>query len=295
MTEFEGYGPRIGRIGLKCEAPVLEICFDVEETYPNGDKLPGIWITEPVIDDDGNALGRTYTDVYPNSEYEDPQGDEALYYGGCYYREGMGYADPADREKRIDCFKATEILYRHAAGKGNAVANLCLGYVYSYDRCEGRYWVDPMTLNTNEDYKRPYPREQRAFECLSLAAEAGIPEACYKLGDLHKHGTGCDADAGAAFRWYTKASEYASHTHREEPVILGSIALRLASCYEEGLGCEQSFEQALAWYGHAVQGLEAAVETGETWYGRALAGARSGLKRCKQEVSYTDHTSHANF
>lgn len=261
-------------------APVFAPEFDEEEQYPNGDKLPGLWITAPIQDREGNPAGRNC--IYLYSPAFDPGGEDALYYGGCYYDEGMGYTDPADRGKRLDCFRAAELLYRHSAGKGNAVANLCLGYVYSYDRCEGNYWVDPLTLDTAEDYERPYPREERAFECLSAAAEAGIPEACYKLGDLYKHGTGCEPSAAEAFRWYVRASELAV---RERPVILGSVALRLAGCYEEGLGCEQSFERALEWYKKAVSGLEFAVEAGETWYGKALSGARAGAKRCQQEMT----------
>ena len=78
-----------------------------------------------------------------------------------------------------------------------------------------------------------------------------------------------------------RASELAV---REQPVILGSIALRLAGCYEEGLGCGQDFERALEWYKKAVSGLEVAVDNGEVWYEKALAGARAGVKRCLQEV-----------
>ena len=123
---------------------------------------------------------------------------------------------------------------------------------------------------------------ERAFECLSEAAEADIPEACYKLGDLYKHGTGCESNATEAFRWYVRASELAT---RERPVILGSIALRLAGCYEEGFGCTLDFSKALEWYKKAAAGLEFAVENGETWYEKALAGARAGVKRCQQEVA----------
>ena len=207
--------------------------------------------------------------------------EDALYYGALHYNEGMGYTDSADHDKRIDCFRAAEVFYRHSAGRGNEVASLCLGYVYSYDRCEGDYWVDPMALET-EDYRRSYPREERAFECFKVAAEAGIPEACYKLGDMYKHGTGCDPNAAEAFRWYVRASELSA---RERPVILGSVALRLAGCYEEGLGCAQSFERALEWYEKAVSGLEFAVDNGEVWYEKALSGARAGAKRCLQEIA----------
>jgi TPR repeat protein len=272
-------------------APVLELIFESKTTYPNGDKLPGVWITEPIKGFDGGYRKRTYVmqypvpsfydKLYPGADPDDEGGEIALYYGSGYYDEGMSYTDAADHEKRVDCFRAAELLYRHAAGRGNAIANLCLGYVYSYDRCEGRYWVDPMTLETEEDYRRPYPREERAFECLRIAAEADIAEACYKLGDLYKHGTGCDPDATEAFRWYVRASELSAH---ERPVILGSVALRLAGCYEDGLGCTLDFTRALEWYQRAVNALEVAVDNGATWYEKALAGARAGVKRCRQEV-----------
>ena len=209
--------------------------------------------------------------------------ENALYYGSLHYNEGMGYTDPADREKRIECFQAAEALYRCAAGKGSADANLYLGYVYSYDRCEGRYWLDP-TMPAVDGRWGAYPREERAFECFSLAAEAGIAEACYKLGDLYKHGVGCEPDAEAAYRWYSRASELAAQGS-EPPAVLGSIALRLAGCFEEDFGCAQSFSCALQMYQHAVAALETAVDNGDVWYEKALAGARAGVKRCKQEIA----------
>ena len=281
-----------GTYWIHRDDPVFEVDFSRETEYPNGDKLPAIWVTEPILDDEGGYDGRTYIMVYPVPSFYDEfypgtdPGDEdgsiALHYGGCYYDEGMGYTDPADREKRVDCFRAAEVLYRHSAGRGNALASMCLGYVYSYDRCEGRYWVDPMTLETEEDYRRPYPREERAFECFSIAAEAGIPEACYKLGDLYRDGIGCDPDASSAYSWYLRASQLA--LDGDTPVVLGSIALRLAECFEEGFGCEQSFSCALQMYRHAADALEFAAENGEPWYEKALASSRAGIKRCMQEV-----------
>lgn len=268
--------------------PVFEVSYEHKTDYPNGDRLPSISITEPIFGHDGGYDGRTYMLSYPYWDHDfpfpghdDENGEDALYYGGRYYDEGMGYTDSLDHDKRIDCFRAAEVLYRHAAGRGNAAASMCLGYVYSYDRCEGYYWRDPMTLETTEDYTRPYPREKRAFECFAAAAEAGIAEACYKLGDMYKHGIGCNPDAAEAFRWYARASELSAN---EKPVILGSVALRLASCYEEGFGCGQDFGRALEWYRKAVAGLEFAVEHGDTWYEKSFAEARAGEKRCLQEV-----------
>lgn len=237
-----------------------------------------------MIDPNGDkAWGTNWDHQFPFPGHDDEDGEDALYYGGCYYDEGMGYSDPADHDKRIECFKAAEVFYRHAAGRGNAVASMCLGYVYSYDRCEGDYWCDPKTLKSDEDYKQPFPREQRAFQCFAVAAEAGIAEACYKLGDMHKHGIGCEPDAASAYDCYVRAAKLTSDG--ESPVVLGSIALRLADCYEEGFGCEQSFSCALQKYRDAIAALEVAVEHGETWYEKSLAGARAGEKRCLQEVA----------
>lgn len=208
---------------------------------------------------------------------DDPDGEEALWEGGERYEEAMSIADPAKHLVRIRLFQAAEQLYLQAAERGNAYASLCLGYVYSYDRCEGSYWRED-----SEEYNQPYPREERAFECFSVAAEAGIPEACYKLGDMYKNGVGCDPDAVSAYEWYIRASKLAMDG--EDPVILGSIALRLAECFEEGFGCDQDFSCALQMYQHAVRALGVAVESGETWYEKALVSARAGVKRCKQEL-----------
>lgn len=266
-------------------APVLAPDFSDMKTYPNGDVLPSIWVTVPVVDENEDYIGRTcimkYPSPYDDGYSEDTYGWDALYYGGGYVDEGMSYADAADHDKRIDCFKAAEILYRHSEGRGNVVASMCLGYLYSYNRCEGDFYVDPSTSKTSEGRNRPYPREERAFECFRVGAEADICEACYKLGDQYKNGVGCEPNAAEAFRWYVRASEL---MESERPVILGSVALRLGTCYEDGFGCELDFARALEWYRKAVEGLEIAVEHGEVWYTKALANARAGVKRCAQEV-----------
>ena len=208
---------------------------------------------------------------------EDPNGEEALWEGGGYYEEGMSLTDPCDREERIRRFQAAEQLYLQAAERGNAVASMCLGYVYSYDRCEGRYF-----RRTYAEYGAPYPREERAFECFAKAAEAGICEACYKLGDMYKRGIGCEPDAQSAFEWYKRASK---SLEGESPVVMGSVALRLGECYEEGIGGPVRFGHALVWYSKAVDCLSVAVDAGEDWYEKALASARAGVKRCEQETA----------
>lgn len=189
-----------------CSAKTVPV-FEVDQRwYDTADPLPGIWITQRVQGRGKACSDRTYVMLYSWDDLSDPDGSIALSFGADYYLEAMGYSEAADRQARIECFQAAEILYLHAASKGNVNAYLNLGYVYSYDRCEGRYFVD---RRHSEDVSggAPYPREQRAFECFEFAAKSGDAEACYKLGDLYKRGVGCEPDAAEALRWYMRASE----------------------------------------------------------------------------------------
>ena len=77
-------------------------------------------------------------DECTTADISDPDGSIVLGLGGIYYEEGMHYTAASERQKRVDCFRAAGILYRHATGRGNAIGWLCLGYVYAYDRCEGK-------------------------------------------------------------------------------------------------------------------------------------------------------------
>lgn len=267
-------------VKLRHDCNAYELIFEDFTTYGNGDKLPGIWVTSAVYDSDNNYLGHTC--IMPYTGSDDLDGEDALFYGGGLYDDGMRLADPAFAEARLDCFKAAELLYRHAAGKGNPLANLCLGYVYYYDRCQGGYWRNLDELETNEDYRRPYPREERAFECFKAAADAGLAEAWYKLGDACRNGVGCDIDEAEAFNCYKMAAE---SDEGLAPYLAGSIALRLAGCLEEGLGCEHDFKRALECYERAERFLDAAVSSGDWYYKGALRGARDGIVRCKQEIA----------
>ncbi len=177
-----------------------------------------------------------------------------------------------EHDLRVDCFRAAELLYLHAADHGNTVAYANLGYVYSYDRCEGLYWdAKPET---------PYPTEQRAFECYSVAANKGDPESMYKVGDLLLSGRGCEPDAKRAYGLFLQSYELG----KGEPVVWGSAAFRLGQCHEEATGCEQSFELALQWYRLAVTGLDIAVNSGDWFYEKVLAAAKKKVARIEQEL-----------
>ena len=259
--------------------------FKIDRTWHDGDDpLPAIWTTMPLFDENDEPAGRMYDSRYPWDDDPDPEGDGATFLGARYYNEAMSYAAPEDRETRIECFRAAEILYLHGAAKGNVIAYANLGYVYSYDRCEGRYFVDTRHAENANGSSKPYPREERAFECFSYAAKHDDAEACYKLGDMLKRGTGCEANPAEALRWYMRAYELKDG---EPPHVWGSIALRLADAYENAYGCELDLEKALEWYKKAEAGLDIGVRSGATFYNKTLANVRAAIKRLEQELDGT--------
>ncbi len=206
----------------------------------------------------------------------DPDGSIALSKGARFYEKGMSITSPDKREERIACFQTAEELFLRAVEYGNAYASLYLGYLYSYDRCEGSY------LQNKLDNDGSFPREARAYESFLIAANAGLCEGCYKLGDMYRYGIGCTQDAENAFNWYMKAMRNPQQLY--SPVLAGSIMLRLGECYEDALGCEKNLLFATVMYKNAVEQLEKAVDAGDSWYEKALAHARAGAKRCNQET-----------
>lgn len=329
--------------------------------YPSGIELPCVGLsTAEVFDEKGQCIKRESLGQYPGSKKywrmlfadeerikrkdflecseavtdidvfdPDPFGEIALEWGGRFYDEGMECVDVGDASRRLACFASAEILYLHSRERGNPYASLCLGYVYSYDRCFGRYfehWYrtfsefrmqfalpfddagekDPIPINfwfsirTNEVWRRVSLRDratgrelspdevdvwrkEQAAICYKEAADAGIPEAMYKYGDCLQQGVGVRKDVEEAFRWYRKALRYIDS---ERAAVAGSIAFRLAKCYEEGVGCQASIPDSCEAYGLAVEQLEDAVDNGDWYYQKVLARAREGLARTTQLLSF---------
>lgn len=278
MTRYDGEELAPG-MALSHDANIYELIFEDITSYENGDELPGIWVTSAVYDSDNHYLGHTYE--LPYVAADDLDGENALFYGGGLYDDGMMLADPEHASARLDCFRAAELLYRHAAGKGNAMGYLCLGYVYYYDRCKGNYWRNLDGFETDEDRLQAYPHEELAFTCFEIAAADGLAEAFYKLGDAYKNGVGREVNVRQAYRCYATA---ATATDPQAPYLTGSIALRLAECLEEGIGCEHDFVRALEEYERAERFLDLAVRAGDWYYKRARDDARDGVARCEQEL-----------
>jgi len=75
------------------------------------------------------------------------------------------------------------------------------------------------------------------------AADKGYAAAEHSLGVLYETGTGVPADNAAAAQWYRKAAEQG----------FAPAQFSLGLCYVHGKGVPQDFAQALAWYGKAAQ------------------------------------------
>lgn len=261
----------------RSEAPVFEV--DRRGTE-QGERLPRIWVTEPAFDRaTGQRCGRSFVGAYPSDP--DRGGWRALDLGSRYFAEGLGYGSAsqgADARLRIDCFRAAELLFLHAARRGNLEACAKLGAIYAFDMAEGEYWQG--LLEARAAHRAVASPERQAFLWLSRGALRGHGECCWRLGDLLAEGRGCPRDAGRAFTLYLRAFLRAADAEQA-----GFAALRLGRCFELAQGRRLSFVKAELWYGRAAESLEAAFDEG-CWYAkRELVQARRGAARMAQELS----------
>jgi len=75
------------------------------------------------------------------------------------------------------------------------------------------------------------------------AAERGDGDAACRLGDLHREGKGgLRYSPRQAFHWYARSAMAGDAWGQNN----------LGACYEHGLGCVQSYPNAVKWYRRAV-------------------------------------------
>lgn len=273
------FAPSRGNVRQKGNAPVVKIA-----RRPG--QLPVVWFSAPDGEPTLEVTGRTLVGRYPDplgGFGPDEYGAEATNLGARYAGEGLDIQDPRFLPDRIDCFRAAEALSLWGASYGNVQALCNLGYFYAYDRCEGNYLgLDEHGLEVPREADGSFPCDLRAYQCYLAAAQAGHPNACYKVGDLLAAGRGCEKDPQAAIGQWEEG--YRLGRRYREPVWWGASALRLGRAFEEGRGCEHDFSGALQWYKRSVDGLSQAVQGGEWLYRKSLREARDGVVRCEQEL-----------
>ncbi|WP_172137101.1 tetratricopeptide repeat protein [Adlercreutzia sp. ZJ473] len=263
----------------RASTPVFEVDRKGAEA---SERLPRIWVTEPAFDErTGAYLGRAYVGVYPCDS--DRGGWRALELAERYCGEARGCEGAAAEILRTECFRAAEILYLHAAQRGNVEACAKLGLLYLGDLRDAARWKG--LLEQRARHAACAAPEERAFAWLMQAALRGHAEACCALGDLLVEGRGCAVDLPRAYRFYRRAFDAAAHKGASARAQAGAAALRLARCHELGLGCAHGFDVALSWCRMAADLLGQAVEDGSWRYKRQLHEARTGVRRMRQETS----------
>ena len=281
------------------DADPFNIVLDHMTTcWYNHDYLPGIWLTEPVHDEDGIYKGRIYLSPYVAED--DIDGEEALKYGMQYFGEALLIADSRMARERRGLFQAAELLFRHGKGQDNSRAELYLGYLYYHDFAKRSNWIPLQSSGSVEWLDGQSVEDRYALSCFLGAALGGVPvEGEYKAGDCFKNGIGCPANPGVAEVYYRAAAmsdaeleervpyqTMAMPDREAEPYVMGNALLRKAGCLEEGdRFFEPDYLDALENYRAAESYLETAVEQGHWYFKRALREARDGILRCEQEIA----------
>lgn len=259
--------------------------------------LPSILITEPTIESmEIENCDELYTTPhggrYPILTYPEqspqPLGAIGQSFGYGYYYEGLCTPAVENLGKRIDCFRAAELLYLHAIARDDVHAHVGLGIIYAHDYAEGHYF-DALRNNLFANLVLPEEEIRRkAYEHLRFAAAHDDVEGTYLLGDLLREGVGCEVDLDGAFQSYQTAWQKAQLISPPSNPYLGNSALRIGRAYEEGEGCECDYDIALQWYEKARMYLGEAVSNGAWFYDVELAWAKRGEKRMKQEIFLRD-------
>lgn len=219
--------------------------------------------------DDGDYCDRTFR--------YDADGDEAQEHAMFYLEEAMrahadmfgatGSLSDWEREQHRDCIKLAEILFRHAAGRGNARAWLALGRIYHDDLNHGDYFNSCYTasIKGHPPIVEQPPILERARICFEHAASLGDAEAIAFLGDLRLEGRTCRRDARRAFALYEEA--YARGGEQGQVgYAKAAAAWRLARCLEYGVGCTADPVKALALFRFAKEHLANIAADNPWWY-----------------------------
>lgn len=239
-------------------------------------ELPKIWITEPAYSDASEVAGREFVSVYPSGR--DEAGQRAMRYALAYFGEALSYSSSSQSDVKTQCFRAAEVLFLHAAQRGCVEAYVKLGVMYADDLCEGVYFHE---LMGSFEEKRQL-LHSRAFECFTYAAAHDSAEACCQLIDLSNRFAGAAASPQRLCGLAQRAFDIASS--QRCAVDKGNAALHLARLHEEGIGFEQSFRRAYAWYRIAEEELSFVVDQGGWYFKRSRLKAERGVLRMRQEL-----------
>ncbi len=135
--------------------------------------------------------------------------------------------------------------YRLACKLGNVVAMGNLGYCY-------------------QNGKGVKPDNRLAAYCYERAAELDDPGSILKMGDFRYHGKGgLPKDRATALAYYKRAYEIVCASSEQDVMLLARLCYRIGRCKKEGIGTEQSYEEAYEYFQTAAEAVSEGAEYGD--------------------------------
>lgn len=173
---------------------------------------------------------------------------------------------PCDWEKSRDCMLR---LMEIDSDRNKAQAANTLGYIYYYGRVNNGV-----------------PQYEEAYKYFSLAAFYGFYEAVYKVGDMIRDGKGTFKNEEAAFRMYSWVyDDNYLHFLQGRGEVLSDAALRIGSCYKNGVGVRKNLMLAYRYYLIAKVSVEERMRS-SNFFGLSTVAANinSGLSELRKEL-----------
>lgn len=256
---------------IKAEDEKVESEEFHEDCYgPYDDDSLGAWAQDLVTaEKQGTKLPREVEDFVIWAMENDPIdtiGSSENFIGACYYEGQIFHQD----------YEKAEKYYLRAAEIGNEDAIENLGYVYYYGR-------------TGE------PDYEKAYRYFSLGAFAGRLISKYKIGDMFLNGYYVEKDEKEALRIYKnciRLIESDMYVDEDEyffpSTVYGSVCLRLANMYFDGIGVSKDIWLAMEYYTKSAKNLFKSVSNGEFMYQKSLEDAINGQQKCLKEFKKED-------
>ncbi len=161
-----------------------------------------------------------------------------------------------EEEKAFEC-------YRLACKLGNVIAMGNLGFCYQNGR------------GVKAD-------NRLAAYCFERASELDDPGSMLKLGDFYFHGKGGLAkDQTKAVGYFLRAYEITAASSEPDDRLLAQLCYRLGICKKDGLGTEQSFEDAYEFFQATAEAVAVDAEYGDLQAENLLRKAEQGMSECE--------------
>ena len=168
---------------------------------------------------------------------------EAIFYLGVMYLTGDGVVQDTARGLR---------LFEESATLGYADAECTLGLFYSADKplradqeLEDAFSsTESVSVHLIRTDERLLPIDlERSFFWFRRAADQGVPDAQYAIGQAYQSGEGVETDLALAFQWFLRAAKQG----------VPEAQFELANAYAQGLGTTRDRKRSERWIKQAAK------------------------------------------